>query len=180
MRKLVFHIFSQCKIHYNSGYSVQVHTNGATATFISTLLLEQGTLHFYVASDGKVSCQNCKFEASNDPHCDVCEGGQLSLEGCDISVAQRGIGLQVHNNGFVTFSNSKIHHLDKFGVMIGSAGKLEASNATIMDCKVGALYIQSGGQVVLTSCNLVSNGDYTIQIDGGSEHVGISTPVLRI
>jgi hypothetical protein len=159
--------FTRCLIRNHPTFSVQVHNNGATANFEGTHFTECGSVHIFTVQEGVVVCKGCKLDSSNSPHCEVREGGRVTLDGCDVSKSVKGIGLQVREGGKLTLLNTKIHHEQKFGVMVGD-GSVEATNSTFIDCTVGGLYVQGTGTAVLTSSLLENNGTFALQVEGGS------------
>jgi hypothetical protein len=160
--------FTRCLIRNHPTFSLQVHNDGATATFEGTHFTECGSVHLFVVQEGAVVCKGCKLDSSNSPHCEVREGGHITLDGCDVSRTVKGIGLQVREGGKLTLLNTKIHNEQKFGVMVGDGGFVEATSCTFIDCAVGALYVQGTGTVVVTTSRLENNGNYGLQVEGGT------------
>jgi hypothetical protein len=160
--------FTRCLIRNNPTFSVQIHTNRATATFEGTHFTECGSVHLFAIEGGSVLCRGCKLDGSNSPHCEVREEGHVTVDGCDVSRTLKGIRLQVREGGKLRLLNTKVHHEQKFGVMVGDGGQMEATNTTVVDCAVGGIYIQGTGTVVVTTSRLENNGNYALQAEGGT------------
>ncbi|KAH0791457.1 Hsp70 family protein [Histomonas meleagridis] len=160
-------VLENCVIHDNKNFGLQVHTSNTHVKLIDCKILNHiNTSSLICLNDAVVRCINCKFESSLHPHCEIREGGKVSMKKCDLSNTSKGIGIQVHDDGVFKINETVIHNEQKFGIMIGGKGKVKAKKSKILDCGSSGVYSQPGSFAQFEECEFINNGQTAFQVLG--------------